>query len=96
MITANCVANTTTGCLKGTGEKTVEITDRYHKNFPVELNCLHCMNIIYNCIPLSLHGELAKWKEYADFRLEFSVETKRETKDILEYFLTLSSYRHSN
>lgn len=89
MITANCVANTTAGCLKGTGEKNVMLTDRYRKHFPVELNCTHCMNIIYNSVPLSLHGELAKWKGQTDFRLEFGVETARETKEVLEYFLGL-------
>lgn len=95
MITANCVANTTEGCLKGTGEKTVLLTDRYRKKFPVELNCIHCMNIIYNSVPLSLHGELAKWKGQTDFRLEFGVETKQETKEVLEYFLGIqqSDYR---
>ena len=89
MITANCVANSTVGCLKGTGERAVTLTDRYRKKFPVELNCIHCMNIIYNSVPLSLHGELAKWKQSADFRLEFSVETKQEAKAVLEYFLQL-------
>lgn len=95
MITANCVANSTSGCLKGTGEKIVTLTDRYRKQFPVELNCIYCMNIIYNSVPLSLHGELAKWKGQTDFRLEFSVETEQETKAVLEYFLGLqqSDYR---
>lgn len=90
MITANCVANTTVGCKKNSGEKLVRLTDRYHKVFPVELNCTHCMNIIYNSVPLSLHGELSKWKNQLNFRVDFTVESKEETEEVLEYFIKLS------
>lgn len=86
MLTANCVANTTTGCRKGSGEQIVELIDRYHKKFPVELNCRQCMNIIYNSVPLSLHGEMDKWKQFANLRLDFTVETAEETGMIAEYF----------
>ncbi len=89
MITANCIAKTTSGCQKGLGKSLAKLTDRYHKQFPVELNCVHCMNIIYNSVPLSLHGELSKWKEQVDFRLDFSVENGQETKEIVEFFLNL-------
>lgn len=94
MITANCVAKTTSGCRKTETEKNVRLLDRYHKSFPVELNCTHCMNIIYNSVPLSLHGELAKWKDKTDFRLDFTVESKREILDVLQYFLKLSKSQY--
>lgn len=90
MITANCVANTTSGCMKKSGEHYAELTDRYHKSFPVELNCTHCMNIVYNSVPLSLHKELTKWKREVDFRLDFTIETAQDTGHVLDYFLKLS------
>lgn len=95
MLTANCVANTTSGCRKGSGEQTVQLVDRYHKSFPVELNCRQCMNIIYNSVPLSLHGEVSKWREQADLRLDFTVETAQETESVLEYFMDICSSRES-
>lgn len=90
MITANCVANSTFGCRKQTEGRTAELVDRYHKTFPVEINCTHCMNIIYNSVPLSLHGELSKWKERVDFRLDFTVENERETEEVMAYFLKIT------
>lgn len=91
MITANCIANTTTGCRKQVGGHLAELRDRYHKCFPVELNCTHCMNIIYNSVPLSLHKELGRWKSQVDFRLDFTTETKRETEEVMEYFIKLAA-----
>lgn len=90
MITANCIANTTAGCRKNAGEQHVELRDRYHKVFPVELNCTHCMNIIYNSVPLSLHRELKKWLPCVNFRLDFTTETEQETREVLTYFKRLS------
>lgn len=87
MVTANCVANTTTGCLGGERRnEIVYLTDRYRKVFPVELNCRQCLNMIYNSVPLSLHGELDKWKNKVDLRLDFTVESEEETKTVLKYF----------
>lgn len=94
MITANCVAKTTSGCRKKSGEGYAELTDRYRKIFPVELNCTHCMNIIYNSVPLSLHREMTKWKREVDFRLDFTVETKDDTEKVIDFFgkLIVSDY----
>lgn len=91
MIAANCIANTTTGCRRNAGEQLAELKDRYHKVFPVELNCTHCMNIIYNSVPLSLHRELRKWLPYVNFRLDFTTETGEETREVLNYFKRLSA-----
>lgn len=89
MITANCVSKTTDKCVKGNGVSERALIDRYHKTFPVELNCIHCMNIIYNSVPLSLHGELSKWAELVTFRLDFTLENEKETKEIIDYFTAL-------
>lgn len=101
MITANCVERTTSGCRKGTlntgrnnGNNQVELIDRYQKKFPVVLNCEHCMNIIYNSVPLSLHGEWSKWQNVVDMRLDFTTEGKEETKLTLDYFTELFENRY--
>ncbi len=88
MITANCITNTLDGCSKGQGAEFSYLIDRYKKHFPVLKNCRHCMNIIYNSLPLSLHGELSKWRSAVDFRLDFTIESRQETTDILHYFMT--------
>lgn len=86
MVTANCVVNTTKGCAKNFGKQTVYLEDRYRKSFPVELNCAQCLNIIYNSVPLSLHGELNRWGSLTDLRLDFTVETAQETEAVITYF----------
>ena len=85
MITANCVARTTGECRKGRAQG-IQLIDRYRKKFPVYLNCVHCMNIIYNSVPLSLHGDISKWQGQVGIRLDFTVEDKEETKKVLEFF----------
>ena len=94
MITANCVAKTTEGCKKGTDESKLLLIDRYQKKFPVALNCLHCMNIIYNTVPLSLHNEWSKWKDFVHMRIDFSMETEKEVREVLEFFGEI--YRNGN
>jgi len=88
MITANCVVNTTSGCDRNSANKVCYLTDRYNKQFPVMRNCIHCMNTIYNSLPLSLHQEYSKWAESVDFRVDFTIENEQETGRILQYFLS--------
>ncbi len=88
MITANCVVRTTSSCVCGSdANATAYLTDRYKKQLPVALNCDHCMNIIYNSVPLSLHGTMNKWINLTHNRLDFTVEDKVETKRVLAYFI---------
>lgn len=87
MITANCVLRTSDRCKKDSaGECT--LIDRYEKEFPVVRNCRHCMNIIYNSVPLSLHREFSKWCDFVRIRLDFTVESGEETERILNVFLS--------
>lgn len=87
MITANCVLRTTDRCRRGSGESLI-LTDRYHKKFPVLRNCLHCMNIIYNSVPYSLHQEHDKWRGVpVTKRLDFTLETAEEMRAVLKTFL---------
>lgn len=89
MVTANCVAKTTGQCRRKGQSGNVVLRDRLGKEFPVELNCIHCMNIIYNSVPLSLHGAFAGRRPYIRQtrpRLDFTVESGKETEEILKYF----------
>lgn len=86
MITANCITKTAKRCQAGgDGRQIRQIKDRYGKDFPVEINCDHCYNIIYNSVPYSLHlqsGEVDKTG--ADVRrYDFTVESAKECRQIL-------------
>lgn len=84
MVTANCVTQTLDRCRKGEGGRITELTDRYHKRFPVMRNCTHCFNVIYNSVPLSLHKETDR--QTVTGRLDFTTETEEETFRILNYY----------
>ena len=86
MVTANCLLKTTGNCQPG-NYGSVVLTDRYGKAFPVLGICRHCMNIIYNSVPLSLHQNQGEWYGRTDVRLDFTIETGGETMRILEAFL---------
>lgn len=86
MVTANCILRTSDRCHRGSTAKTI-LVDRHDKRFPVVRSCSHCTNIIYNSVPLSLHRELAKWTSKVRCRLDFTIESAEETKDVLDVFL---------
>ena len=83
MLTANCVLKTTEQSCK---ESTVYLTDRYQKKFPVRTVCRHCMNIIYNSVPLSLHASISTQKQDTAYRVDFTLENAKEVKNILSFF----------
>jgi len=92
MQSANCVAKTLYTCKKNIEcDEVVSLKDRYGKEFPVLLNCLHCTNIIYNSVPLSLHKDWRKWCDCVSMRLDFTVESERQTEAILSGYLNLAS-----
>ena len=72
--------------IRRTTEDDIWLKDRYGNDFPVETNCTHCYNIIYNSVPYSLHlqeRELARIA--ADVkRYDFTVESGEECRLILE------------
>lgn len=99
MITANCILRTMGQCRRkgqkisdagadrpAAGPGRAFLTDRHRRKFPVSVNCSHCVNIIYNTVPLSLHQELAKWRGRVDLRLDFTLESAGEVKEILDVF----------
>ncbi len=87
MYSANCIVNTMDGC-----DRTKEMTriiDQENRAFPVFMNHQYCFNVIYNCVPLSLHQEvyrLYQEREAAAFRLEFTIEDDAETDRVMRYF----------
>ncbi len=70
-----------------TGKKLLLI-HRYQAEFPVVTDCRFCVNVIYNSVPLSLHGYLGELAEsvFAFLRLDFLEENGKETEDILRLF----------
>lgn len=87
MITANCLYRTAGECRGGGSHRQALLKDRYRKEFPVRVDCRHCMNIIYNSVPLSLHQELSKWQGKAELRMDFTMETAAEVRRLLECFM---------
>ncbi len=99
MISANCVRRTAGECRVRRGPDGMpqeirrrgfsgSLTDRYQKTFPVYINCMHCMNTVYNSVPLSLH-------QYTDailaegvraLRLEFTDESAGRVRQVIECF----------
>ncbi|MBQ7781207.1 MAG: U32 family peptidase [Lachnospiraceae bacterium] len=88
MLTANCVAKTLGGCRKGSREekKGILLTDRYRKQFPVETRCEQCYNIIYNTVPLSLHEKVTVANLRCPVRVQFTVESAKETREVLGFW----------
>ncbi len=88
MLTANCVAKTLGGCRKGSGaeKENLLLTDRYRKQFPVENRCEQCYNVIYNTVPLSLHEKVAAANLSYPIRVQLTVESAKETKEVLGFW----------
>ena len=91
MYSANCIRNTLDRCIKDakSANNRYHLTDRYHNDITVVQNCIHCYNILYNTVPLSLHGQLERIqkKNYPILRLDFSVENSVQTRAVIEYYL---------
>ncbi len=95
MITANCIRKTMGEC-RGSGKDPAfygYLEDRMHKKFPVVGNCSHCLNTIYNSVPLSLHStfekEAARSRASSVLRfprLDFTLESPEEMLRILSAF----------
>ncbi|HBA46928.1 MAG TPA: hypothetical protein DCZ91_03840 [Lachnospiraceae bacterium] len=70
----------------GSGYHHAILKDRYRREFPVVTNCLHCMNTIYNTVPLSLHQMISKWEGRVDLRMDFTLESGDEVRALLDAF----------
>ncbi len=81
MISANCVRKTLKSCIKNEGFET--IIDRKGISFPVYADCYHCLNVIYNSVPLILKDGNDVCK-----RIEFTTEDKDECGKLIETFVS--------
>lgn len=86
MVTANCVSKTKASCAPGERTRLFYLKDRYRKDFPVQTVCEFCYNLIYNAVPLSLHEKVQNSDYAGAWRLSFTVESKKETTEILRFF----------
>ncbi|MDO4312745.1 MAG: DUF3656 domain-containing protein [Eubacteriales bacterium] len=89
MVSAGCVKKNTRGCDRHSGFLTMR--DRQDRKNTVKNECSYCYNVIYNSAPLMLHNQ---YKELCSLqpkalRLQFTVEDKKRTKEILKLFTAL-------
>lgn len=92
MVSAQCVVKNTKKCSKQS--EFIIIKDSYEKDFYIKNYCNYCYNIIYNGIPLWLINQLEQIRELNpySFRLDFTIEDKKETKQVLDDFISVSCY----
>ncbi len=88
MITANCIQKTMGNCRKNNNSFKQSLKDRYCKELPVYVNCIHCYNEIFNAVPMSLHKELQQLIQagFSKIRLDFTDENKETVDRILDYY----------
>ncbi len=86
MISAQCIQKTMAGCNGQPG--VLYLRDRKGKRFPVKNQCRFCFNTIYNESPLSLKGLSDEVKKLSlkAWRLNFTMEDNKTTKEVLESF----------
>lgn len=94
MVSANCIWKTGQAD-PNRQDDILSLTDRYGKQFWVRRKCLHCYNVIYNTVPLSLHDSVrqGKLQGIPSLRLDFTTETGREAGDVIGYFSDISRGR---
>lgn len=99
MISAGCIRRSLGKCQVSHTQKQLEqgilaagfscrLKDRYNAEFPVWINCRHCMNTIYNSVPLSLHQYLTETKKRGirAIRLDFTDESAKQTQELIAFF----------
>ncbi|MBP5608005.1 MAG: U32 family peptidase [Lachnospiraceae bacterium] len=87
MYSANCIIKTAKKCDTGAGWSTLE--DEMGHSFPVRPVHEFCYNIMYNCVPASLHREACRIFNDLGLnaiRLEFTDESKDEQIKITDAF----------
>lgn len=99
MNSANCIRKTAGECRICHTQKSLRegsplreirffLKDRYQAEFPVLINCRHCMNTIYNSVPLSLHQYLEEIGQRCPkaVRLDFTDESAAEAGKVIRFF----------
>ncbi len=93
MVSANCIAKTDGKCNKGKSNNHYVIKDRMNKIFPISIRCKNCYNIIYNSVVLSLHEKVQDNRILTGRRIQFTIETEKETEEVLQVFLQASGVK---
>lgn len=90
MVSAQCIAENTSGCRKAPPESAPDLFlhDRKGNRFPVRRLCATCENVIYNCVPTDLFPEAAAIRrmKWAGWRIDFVGESPQEVCGILERY----------
>lgn len=89
MISAQCVKKTESGkCMKKPGGFLTSLKDRKNTVFPVRMDCDHCINIIYNSVPLCLFKDLHDIESLGldAVRIDITTESPDEASDIIHSF----------
>lgn len=96
MTSAQCVHKNSLKCDKC--KQVTYLKDRYNKLFPVKNHCNECYNVIYNTVPTLLLNDINKIQSnnVYNFRLMFTVEDDKQTKEILSYFENPSLKRNGD
>ncbi|MCR5486708.1 MAG: hypothetical protein K6F35_04165 [Lachnospiraceae bacterium] len=91
MVSAQCVRkNTGAGrCGRGEEKEVIFLKDRKNTEFPCLCYCRFCYNVIYNSVPVSLHGEEQRIRSLSPrrVRLSFTTEEPEEACRIAGAFL---------
>ena len=88
MVSAGCVAKLKGGCNMKRYGFDYDIKDRYNDSKHVFINCLHCMNVMYNSVPTSYHKRLENFKKLGfDLRIDLTLEGRDKCILVLDYFL---------
>lgn len=84
MVSAQCVHRTVEGCDGKPGD--LQLLDRKNMRFTVRNCCRYCFNVIYNTEPLSLLDQGRQWSDWGleAVRLQFTLESEREVRDLLD------------
>ena len=87
MYMANCVFKSKFPC-QSVREALTYLKDRKDAYFPVVNQCHTCTNVLYNSLPVCLFDQPGSVKRLnaKRIRLDFSVESNEETKNVLEAF----------
>lgn len=96
MISAQCIKKTCGKCDKKSGF--VKLKDRYGKYFLTKTFCDFCYNVIYNSVPTGFLEEAQQilGEGFESLRLNFTSETKKEVKNLLDTFIGIYGLKKKN
>ncbi len=96
MIKADCTRKNIKGCDKC--PSILKLKDRKGKFFSVRNDCTVCMNTIYNSIPLNLIDKLEEIKKmgFSSVRLDFTIESGKETSKIMNMFKSANNKKFTH